>query len=434
MSTHKIQSIHAREVLDSRGNPTVEVELTLADGSQGRAIVPSGASKGVHEALELRDGDPKRFLGKGVLKAVKTVEGTIAPMLVGKGFERVQTVDDIMLQADGTTQKSKFGANSMLGVSLAFAHAVARAEKKPLFLTLGEMMGVGVDAMRMPIPLMNIINGGLHADNGLEIQEFMIVPHGFPNFAEALRAGTEVFQHLKKRLHERKLSTTVGDEGGFAPAIPSTAEALEQICQAVTDAGYDPKKQVSLALDAASSSFYSESDKKYKIRSQGKNVQTREEMISFYEGLMEKYPLLSIEDGLEEEDWEGWRLMTQKLGKRVQLVGDDLFVTQPDKVKRGLKEGAANAVLIKVNQVGTLKETFESMILCRENHWGAVASHRSGDTEDITIAHLAVGSGCGQIKTGSLSRSERTAKYNELLRIEDWAQKNRKNIPLAKIF
>jgi len=431
---YKISKVHGREILDSRGNPTIEVEMTLVDGSWGRAMVPSGASTGEHEALELRDGDPKRFLGKGTLKAVRNVNEELSRVLEGKSFANVHELDQTTLQADGTPQKEKFGANALLGVSLAFVHAVATHQKRPLFVVMNQMLGLSERDLRLPVPLMNILNGGLHANNGLEIQEFMIVPHGFDSFAEALRSGCEVFQHLKKKLHDLHLSTAVGDEGGFAPSLKNNEQALEFISEAVHKAGYQLGSQISLALDVAASSFFNKGTQNYSMSYAGKNQLSREEILKYYGSLIEKYPLVSIEDGLDENDWVGWKQMTEKFGKRLQLVGDDLFVTQPMRVAKGISEKVANSVLIKVNQVGTLSETFDTMLACRANGYTAVASHRSGETEDVTIAHLAVGSGCGQIKTGSVSRSERTAKYNELLRIEEWGKLNQKKIPYENIF
>lgn len=431
MSSFQIKKIKAREVLDSRGNPTVEAEVTLSTGDTGRATVPSGASKGVHEALELRDGDKSRFLGKGVLKAVEVIHRKFRPELEGKSFSSVNEVDAVMLAMDGTTQKSNLGANSILAVSMAFTHAVAAARKLPLFMVINEMMGRKPSEMALPVPLMNVLNGGQHANNGLEIQEFMIVPHGFSSFSTALRAGAEVFQHLKQDLHDKHLSTAVGDEGGFAPVLESNVVALRLLAKAIEKAGYKLGDQISLALDVASSSFYSTDSKTYQI---GKTSIGSKEMIALYETYLKEFPLVSIEDGLEEDDWQGWSELTRRIGDKTQLVGDDLFVTQKTRVEKGMEMKAANAVLIKVNQVGSLKETFETMNLCRSKEWGAVTSHRSGETEDITISHLAVGSGCGQIKTGSLSRGERTAKYNELLRIEEWAKENGKEIPYAQKF
>jgi enolase len=432
--SYKVSKVHGREILDSRGNPTIEVEITLADGSWGRAMVPSGASTGEHEALELRDGDPKRFLGKGTLKAVKNVNEVLSKLIEGKSFQSVRDLDQLTLEADGTPQKGKYGANALLGVSLAFVHAVANQQKRPLFWVINEMLGLTEKDLKLPVPLMNILNGGLHANNGLEIQEFMIVPHGFETFHEALRSGCEVFQHLKKKLHDLHLSTAVGDEGGFAPILKSNEQALEFVSEAVQKAGYQLGKQISLALDVAASSFFDKNSQQYLLNYSGKTRISREELMSYYAGLLEKFPLVSIEDGLDENDWAGWRQLTEKFGKRTQLVGDDLFVTQPSRVSKGIAEKVANSVLIKVNQIGTLTETFDTMLLCRKNGYTAVASHRSGETEDVTIAHLAVGSGCGQIKTGSVSRSERTAKYNELLRIEEWAKTHHKIIPYQDVF
>lgn len=432
--TSAISKVHGREVLDSRGNPTVEVEIYLSDGSHGRAIVPSGASKGHREALELRDGDAKRFLGRGVLKAVAHVNSTIAGALKGRAIADSTSLDRFLLDLDGTPQKSNLGANTLLGVSLAYAHALACSQKRPLYLLLNELMGLSPSDMRLPVPQMNVLNGGLHANNGLEIQEFMIVPHGFSSFSSALRAGCEVFQHLKNTLSDRHLSTAVGDEGGFAPALPSNESALDLICEAVGKAGYGLGKQISVALDAAASSFYSEKTGRYQIRGEAQESLSKEELIRLYGRFLDKYPLVSIEDGLYEDDWEGWKSLTQAYSGKAQLVGDDIFVTQKKWVKQGIEKGIANAVLIKVNQVGTLTETFETMRLCRENKYRTVVSHRSGETEDVSIAHLAVGTGAGQIKTGSASRSERMAKYNELLRIEENARLSGKEIPFAKVF
>ncbi len=427
----EIRELRGREVIDSRGNPTLEVEMTLSDGSMGRAIVPSGASRGEREALELRDESSPRFLGKGVLAAVKNVETIVAKALVGKTVSSPAEVDHWLLELDRTPQKETLGGNTLLGVSLAAAQAFALSEKKPLYQCFRSWMGVNQSAMSLPVPLMNIINGGQHADNGLEIQEFMIVPHGFETFSEALRAGCEVFQHLKKRLHSQKMSTSVGDEGGFAPHLKTNSDALDVICDAIQKAGYQPGKQVALALDCAASSFYDKASKGYLVG--GKNV-TAGDWMKTMKGWIENYPIVSVEDGLDENDWDGWQEWTSMVGAKVQLVGDDLFVTQPTYVKKGIGEKSANAVLVKVNQVGTLAETFQVLRLCRENGWSAVVSHRSGETEDTTIAHLAVGSGCGQIKTGSLSRGERTAKYNELLRIEERAKREGKAIAYSRRF
>lgn len=430
----QIERVQGRELLDSRGNPTLEVEVELNGGAVGRALVPSGASKGEHEALELRDGDPSRFLGKGVLKARDHVNHTFAQALVGKKFVSQREVDEFLIELDGTSQKKKLGANSILGVSLAFSHAAALSTKKPLYQFYNESMGLAPSDMKLPTPLMNIVNGGVHADNGLEIQEFMVVPHGFSSFAESLRAGTEIFQHLKKILHQKRLSTSVGDEGGFAPLIESTEQTCDLICEAISLAHYQLGKQVSLALDVASSSFFDRESKKYRFRWRGQKELSSQQMVEVYATLKKQYPIVSIEDGLDENDWEGWKSLTESLGSSTQLVGDDLFVTQKAYVERGISEKVANAILIKVNQVGSLTETFDTMALGKVHGYRSIVSHRSGETEDTTIAHLAVGSGCGQIKTGSLSRGERTAKYNELLRIEERSQEAGSPIPFYSAF
>ncbi len=428
---YKISQLHAREVLDSRGNPTLEVEATLSDGSFGSSIVPSGASTGIHEALELRDADAQRYLGKGTLQAARNVNDTIAKLVCGKEIPDVTTLDRWMLEKDGTHQKSKLGGNAMLGVSMAYAHAVAVSRKIPLYQLFQEWMGRKPSDMALPVPLMNIINGGVHADNGLAIQEFMIVPHGFPKFSEALRAGAEIFHHLKKILHKKGLSTGVGDEGGFAPALTSNEKALELICEAVNAAKYQLGKQVSLALDVAASSFYDTGTKLYSMAGEKWD---RVRLVNYYQTLVEQFPIVSIEDGLEEDDWAGWHSLTEKIGKRTQLVGDDLFVTQEARLKRGIEEKTANAILIKVNQVGTVSETIQTMNMAKQAGYRCVVSHRSGESEDVTIAHLAVGSGSGQIKTGSASRSERIAKYNELLRIEERSAAKGQAIPFAQLF
>jgi len=430
----RIVALHAREVLDSRGNPTVETELELEGGARGRAIVPSGASKGQREALELRDGDKRRYGGKGVLKAVGSVNETLAKRLIGQSFRSIDQLDTVLLSYDPSPQKTELGGNTVLSVSLAFARALAEAEKKPLFEIVQREMGLERSALRMPVPLMNVINGGEHADNGLEFQEFMLVPHGFGNFSDALRAGTEVFHRLKKWLHDRKMVTAVGDEGGFAPNLESNEKALEAVAAAIEASGYKLGEQISMALDVASSSFFDESKNAYQIRLGGKESVDSAAMIDFYIAMAKKFPIVSIEDGLAENDWAGWAALTAAMGKKTQLVGDDLFVTQARYVQKGIDEQSANAVLIKINQAGTLKETFETLALCRKAHWNAIVSHRSGESEDVSIAHVAVGSGCGQIKTGSLSRSERTAKYNELLRIEEWAVTAKMQIPFATPF
>jgi len=429
-----VQEVQGREVLDSRGTPTLEVELKLSDGSWGRAMVPSGASKGENEALELRDGDPKRYLGKGVQKAVLHVNEKVSKLLVGRSFSDLKAVDQLLLNSDGTEQKSNLGANTILGVSLAYVHALAASQKRELYWVINELMGLSDKEVSLPTPLMNILNGGVHANNGLEVQEFMIVPHGFEKFSEALRAGTEVFQALKKSLHQSHYSVAVGDEGGFAPNLKSNLQAIELICEAIQKAGYRIEKEISLALDVASSSFFNREKSVYQFRNSGKDTATSEEMISFYESIKKSFPLVSIEDGLDENDWGGWKRFTEKMGSTTQLVGDDLFVTQKKYLEKGIEEKVANAILIKVNQVGSLTETLETMLLGKKHGYRSIVSHRSGETEDVTIAHLAVGSGCGQIKTGSLSRGERTAKYNELLRIEDRAKRAGKPIPYYRAF
>lgn len=402
-----IKNVIAREVLDSRGNPTVEADIVLDSGIVGRAIVPSGASTGEHEALELRDKDKSRYMGKGVLGAVKNIEEAIAPKIIGLE-PNFMNLDKIMLELDGTDNKAKLGANAILAVSMAAAKAEAEVEHKSLFKYLG-----GKNANVLPIPLMNILNGGLHADNNLDFQEFMIMPIGLLTFKEALRAATEVFHNLKSILKSKKLSTSVGDEGGFAPNLKSNEEAMELIIEAITKAGYKPGQDIFLALDVASSSFYKNG--KYIVEGKEK---TADDLIAVYEDLAKKYPLVSIEDGLAEDDWDGWKKMTQVLGPKLQLVGDDLFVTNTKRLKEGIDKGVANSILIKVNQIGSLSETLDCIEMAGENGYSAIISHRSGETEDTTIAHLAVATCVGQIKTGSLSRTDRIAKYNELLRIE----------------
>ncbi|MEN3028362.1 MAG: phosphopyruvate hydratase [Aquificaceae bacterium] len=405
-----INKVKAREVLDSRGNPTVEVEVELSSGARGRAIVPSGASTGEKEALELRDHDPKRYLGKGVLKAVDNVNSLIAKEVVGLEAGEQFLIDRVLIELDGTPNKSKLGANAILGVSMAVARAMAQELGVSLFRYIGGLRG-----KRLPVPLMNVINGGVHADNPLDIQEFMIVPVGGGCFSEALRIGVEVFHTLKAILKERGYSTNVGDEGGFAPNLESTEKALDMLMLAIEKAGYKPGEDVLLALDCASSEFYYE-DELYRI--EGKRFNS-EELCAFYSKLLEKYPIVSIEDPMAEDDVEGWRLITKELGSKVQLVGDDLFVTNPKILEEGIKKGLANAVLVKLNQVGTLTETLETVALAQRAGYGAIISHRSGETEDTFISHLAVGTNAGQIKTGSASRTDRVAKYNELLRIEE---------------
>jgi enolase len=408
-----IESVLAREILDSRGNPTVEVDVALESGVVGTAAVPSGASTGEHEALELRDGDKKRYLGKGVRKACDNVAKMLGPVVVGRDAFDQAGLDGAMLAADGTPNKGKVGANAMLGVSMAAARAAAAEVGLPLYNYLG-----GPGARVLPVPLMNIVNGGAHADNSLDFQEFMIVPKGLPNFSEALRAGAEVFHTLKKLLHDRKASTGVGDEGGFAPDLPGAEAALGAIIEAIEKAGYKPGKDVAVALDVASSELWDKSSKTYKLEGEGKELDGKG-LIEFYRKLCEQFPIVSIEDGMAEDDWDGWVGLTQTLGKRVQLVGDDLFVTNTERIKQGIAKAAANSVLVKVNQIGTLTETIESVEMAHRVGWTTIISHRSGETEDTFIADLAVAMRSGQIKTGSLARSERVAKYNRLLRIEE---------------
>ena len=406
-----ITDIKAREILDSRGNPTIEVDVRLAGGALGRAAVPSGASTGAHEALELRDGDSKRYGGKGVLKAVANVNDIIASHLKGADAADQPEVDRRLLALDGTENKSKLGANAMLGVSMAAAYAAAAAKGVPLYRYLG------ADAHVMPVPMMNILNGGKHADSSVDMQEFMIVPLGAPTFAEALRYGAEVFHALAAILKKGGHSTNVGDEGGFAPNLRNNQEPLDVIMEAIAKAGYRPGEDVALALDPASSEFYE--DGKYVFARSDKKSRGADEMVRFYGDWLDRYPIVSIEDGLAEDDWNGWRLMTRELGSRAQLVGDDLFVTNPKRLRRGIEEGCANSILIKLNQIGTLTETLNAIEVARSANYTAVISHRSGETEDTTIADLAVATGVGQIKTGSLSRGERLAKYNRLLRIAE---------------
>ncbi len=407
----EIVGIFAREILDSRGNPTVEVEVEVEGGAVGRAAVPSGASTGEYEAYELRDGDKKRYLGKGVLKAVESVSREIAPALLGLDAADQGQIDRALRELDGTENKQRLGANAILGASMAVARAAAEALGLPLWRYLG-----GVQARVLPTPFMNIINGGVHADSGLEIQEFMIVPAGLPSFREALRAGAETFHALKKLLAAEGLATAVGDEGGFAPRLKSNEDALAIIMKAIESAGYKPGQDVYLALDCAASEFHDEKSGKYTF---DKREHTRAELVATYERLTQKYPILSIEDGFDENDWEGWKLVTDALGGKVQLVGDDLFVTNVKRVEMGIARGVANAILIKVNQIGSLSETLDTIRLGALHGYASMMSHRSGETEDTFIADLAVSTGVGQIKTGSLSRSERIAKYNQLLRIEE---------------
>ncbi|WP_394839679.1 phosphopyruvate hydratase [Pendulispora rubella] len=404
----EISAVFAREILDSRGNPTVEVEVQTESG-RGRAAVPSGASTGEHEAIELRDGDKARYLGKGVLQAVRNVNQTLGPAIIGLDSLDQPAIDKVLLQADGTANKSKLGANALLGVSMAVARAAADVVGLPLWRYLG-----GLNARVLPTPLMNIVNGGQHADNGLEIQEFMIVPAGLPTFEEALRAGTEVFHTLKGILKKRNLTTAVGDEGGFAPRLESNEEAIGVIVQAIEGAGYAPGKDIFLALDCAASEFYDKKSGKYTF---DKKAVSSDELVAIYEKLTKTYPIVSIEDGLAEDDWTAWKKLTERVGDRVQLVGDDLFVTNVERLKRGIDGGYANAILIKLNQIGTLTETLDTIRLATAAKYRSIISHRSGETEDTFIADLAVATNAGQIKTGSLSRSDRIAKYNQLLRI-----------------
>lgn len=415
----EINSIHARQVLDSRGNPTLECEVTLEGGSFGRALVPSGASTGEHEAVELRDGDKKNWMGKGVLKAVSNVNTRIAPLVLGMDARDQAAIDHSMIEFDGTSTKSKLGANAILGISMATAHAAAAACRMPLWRYLG-----GAGARRLPAPMLNIINGGKHADNSVDFQEFMIQPFGFSNFHDAMRAGVECYHTLRKVLHDKGLSTAVGDEGGFAPNLPSNEAACEVIAEAVKKAGYDLGRQIAICLDPAMSELANEAKavkkKGYRFfKSDPKRVASSDDMIAMWEKWCKKWPIRSLEDGLAEDDWKGWKSLTQSLGSTVQLVGDDLFVTNPEFLARGIKEGCANAILVKVNQIGTLTETFDAVNMATRNGYRVIMSHRSGETEDTTIADLAVATNCGQIKTGAPARTDRTAKYNQLLRIAE---------------
>ncbi|MFS0559728.1 phosphopyruvate hydratase [Terribacillus sp. 179-K 1B1 HS] len=406
-----ITDVYAREVLDSRGNPTVEVEVLTESGAFGSAIVPSGASTGEYEAVELRDGDKDRYLGKGVQTAVANVNEKIAPELIGIDVTRQVIIDQLLIDLDGTENKGKFGANAILGVSMAVAHAAADHLGVPLYTYLG-----GFNSKTLPTPMMNILNGGEHADNNVDIQEFMIMPVGAPTFKEALRMGAEIFHSLKKVLQSKGLNTGVGDEGGFAPNLSSNEEALETIVEAIKAAGYKPGEEVKLAMDVASSEFYE--DGKYNLKGEGV-VRTSEEMVAWYEEMTSKYPIISIEDGLDENDWEGHKLLTDRIGDKVQLVGDDLFVTNTKRLKQGIEQGVGNSILVKVNQIGTLTETFDAIEMAKRAGYTAVISHRSGESEDATIADIAVATNAGQIKTGAPSRTDRVAKYNQLLRIED---------------
>ena len=408
-----IESVYAREVLDSRGNPTVEVEVALESGAEGRAIVPSGASTGAFEAVELRDGDKSRYLGKGTQNAVNNVNTIIAPELEGLDAFDQPGIDGLLLELDGTPNKGKLGANAILGVSMAVARAAANELGLPLFQYIG-----GVNAKQLPVPMMNILNGGEHADNNVDVQEFMILPVGAPCFKEGLRMGAEVFHALKKVLGEKGLACGVGDEGGFAPNLGSNREALELIVEAIKAAGYEPGKDVMLGLDVAASEMYNEETKKYVLAGEGKEL-TAAEMVDLYEDWTTNFPIITIEDGLDEEDWAGWKVLTERLGKKVQLVGDDLFVTNTERLERGIEAGVANSILIKVNQIGTITETLDAIEMAKRAGYTAVISHRSGETEDTTIADLAVAVNAGQIKTGAPSRTDRVAKYNQLLRIEE---------------
>ncbi len=407
----EIIDIHAREVIDSRGNPTIEVDVFCEDGAMGRAIVPSGASTGVHEAVELRDGDKNRYLGKGVLKAVENVNEIIAEELIGYDACEQRGIDNTMIELDGTENKGKLGANAILGVSLAVAKAAAMSSSLPLYAYIG-----GTNAHQLPVPMMNILNGGSHADNTVDIQEFMVMPVGAPNFREALRCGAEVFHSLKKVLKGKDLSTSVGDEGGFAPNLKTNEEAIQVILEAIDKAGYKAGKDVMIALDVAASEMFQNGN--YNFKGEG-IVRSSSEMVAFYEQLCNKYPIISIEDGLAEDDWNGFKLMTEKLGSRIQIVGDDLFVTNTKRLAEGIAKGIGNSILIKVNQIGTLSETLDAIQMAKEAGYTAVVSHRSGESEDTTIADIVVATNAGQIKTGSASRTDRIAKYNQLLRIEE---------------
>lgn len=407
-----INEVFAREIMDSRGNPTVEVEVYLEDGSMGRAAVPSGASTGMYEAVELRDGDKSRYLGKGVLKAVANINDIIAPELIGMDAVDQIGIDTLLCELDGTPNKAKLGANATLGVSMAVAKAAAESVGLSLYQYLG-----GFNAKELPLPMMNILNGGEHADNNVDIQEFMVMPVGASSFAEALRMGAEIYHSLKAVLKSRGLNTAIGDEGGFAPNLASNEDALGAIVEAIEKAGYKPGEQVKLALDVAASEMYDKETKKYNFKGEG-IVRTSEEMIAFYESLVSKYPIISIEDGLDENDWDGWKMLTDRLGKKIQLVGDDLFVTNPVRLADGIARGVGNSILVKVNQIGTVTESFDAMEMAKRAGYTCVVSHRSGETEDATIADIAVAVNAGQIKTGAPTRSDRIAKYNQLLRIE----------------
>ena len=408
-----IEDVMAREVLDSRGNPTIEVEIYLEDGSMGSAIVPSGASTGIFEAVELRDGDKSRYLGKGVQTAVENVNDIIAEEIIGMNIFDQVGLDKTLIELDGTDNKGKLGANAILGVSLAAAHAAANCLGLPLFQYIG-----GVNGKLLPVPMMNILNGGQHADNNVDIQEFMVMPVGAPSFKEGLRMGAEIFHSLKAVLKGKGMNTAVGDEGGFAPNLSSNEEAIEVIVEAIKKAGYEPGKDVKIALDVAASGMYDEASKTYDFAGEGVK-RTITEMVDYYDMISSKYPVISIEDGLAEDDWEGWKQLTDRLGKRVQLVGDDLFVTNTERLSKGISLGVANSILIKVNQIGTLTETLDAIEMAKKAGYTAIVSHRSGETEDVTIADIVVGINAGQIKTGAPSRTDRVAKYNQLLRLEE---------------
>jgi enolase len=413
----KIISVHGRDILDSRGNPTVEADVRLEGGIVGRAAVPSGASTGEHEAIELRDGDKSRYLGKGVQKAVAHVNAEIAKAVTGLDASDQRALDRRMIEADGTPNKSNFGANAILAVSMAAARAAASAAGQPLYKYLAKY-STNTSASILPVPMMNILNGGAHADNSVDVQEFMVMPLGAPNFREALRWGVEVFHNLKAVLKKNGYSTAVGDEGGFAPNLKSNEEALERVLEAITAAGYKPGEQIAIALDPAASEFYDRASKKYVFKKSDKSSRTSAQMVEFWTNWVRQYPIVSLEDGMSEEDWDGWKLLTRDVGQKIQLVGDDIFVTNPQIFARGISEGIANAILIKLNQIGTVTETIEAVEMARKAEYAAVISHRSGETEDPFIADLAVAMGAGQIKTGSASRTDRIAKYNQLLRIE----------------
>ena len=417
MST-KIIAVHGREILDSRGNPTVEADVRLEGGTLGRAAVPSGASTGEHEAIELRDGDKSRYLGKGVQKAIAHVNSEIAKAVAGLDASDQRALDRRMIEADGTPNKSNFGANAILAVSMAAARAAASAAGQPLYKYLAKY-STDTSANILPVPMMNILNGGAHADNSVDLQEFMVMPLGAPNFREALRWGVEVFHNLKAVLKKNGYSTAVGDEGGFAPNLKSNEEALDRVLEAITAAGYKPGEQIAIALDPAASEFYDRASKKYVFKKSDKSARTSEQIVEFWSNWVRQYPIVSIEDGLAEDDWDGWKLVTKQLGAKLQLVGDDVFVTNPKIFARGISEGIANAILIKLNQIGSVTETIEAVEMARSAKYSAVISHRSGETEDPFIADLAVAMGAGQIKTGSASRTDRIAKYNQLLRIEE---------------